>query len=310
VRGSTRAAGTLLAFHAPNATELTPVHARIPNLNVLLASALALAVTTACTVGEDQEKAIGQEAAAEVEREAPMISDATVSGYITQLGDTLAIKSDDRGRDWRFRVVDAEVVNAFALPGGYVYVNRGLIERAGTASELAGVLGHEIGHVLLRHTADRIEKAEKTNLGVSVVCGLRNICSSNAARVAINVGGAALFARFSRRDELEADSAAVGILTRAGYDPQGIASMFAKLLETRAQRPDVVEGWFASHPLEEDRIVAVQRVIRASAATGSRPLERDDPAFHEFQARVQALPPSPPTPARPSGPTPGSAPQP
>jgi predicted Zn-dependent protease len=279
-------------------------------MTAVFASALAIAVATACTVDEDQEKAIGKEAAAAVEREAPMIADPTVSGYVTTLGNTLAVKSDDRNRDWRFRIVDAEVVNAFALPGGYVYVNRGLIEHAGTASELAGVLGHEIAHVLLRHSADRIEKAQKTNLGVSVVCGLTNICSSNAARVAINVGGAALFARFSRRDELEADSAAVGILTRAGYDPQGIVTMFAKLLETREQRPDIVEVWFASHPLEEDRIAAVQRVIRRSAATEPRSLERDDPAFHEFQARVHALPPSPPAPT-PAGATgPGGASQP
>jgi predicted Zn-dependent protease len=265
---------------------------------------LAMAIAGGCTIDDQQEKAIGQDAAAQVEREVPMITDPGVSNYVTGLGNTLASGSDDRGRDWRFRIVDAEVVNAFALPGGFVYVNRGLIERAGSASELAGVLGHEIGHVLLRHSAERIEKAEKTNLGVSVVCGLTNICSSDAARVAINVGGAALFARFSRKDELEADSAAVGILTRAGYDPQGIASMFTKLLETREQRPDLVAGWFASHPLEEDRITAVNRVVRTTADATSRSLVRDDPSFHEFQARVHALPASPPAPALPGGSSP------
>ena len=265
---------------------------------------LAMAIAGGCTIDDQQEKAIGQDAAAQVEREVPMITDPGVSDYVTGLGNTLASRSDDRGRDWRFRIVDAEVVNAFALPGGFVYVNRGLIERAGSASELAGVLGHEIGHVLLRHSAERIEKAEKTNLGVSVVCGLTNICSSDAARVAINVGGAALFARFSRKDELEADSAAVGILTRAGYDPQGIASMFTKLLETRQQRPDLVAAWFASHPLEEDRITAVNRVVRATSDATSRSLVRDDPSFHEFQARVHALPASPPAPTLPGGSSP------
>jgi len=255
----------------------------------------------ACTIDQDQERAIGQDAAAQVEREVPLVTDAPVAQYVTGLGTGLATKSDDAARDWRFRIVDAEVVNAFALPGGFVYANRGLIERAGSTSELAGVLGHEIAHVLLRHSAERIEKAQKTNLGVSVVCGLTNICSSDAARVAINVGGAALFARFSRRDELAADSAAVSVLVRAGYDPQGIASMFAKLLETRQQRPDLVAGWFASHPLEEDRIAAVTRVIRSTQGADSPALIRDDPAFHEFQARVRALPPSPPTPATPGG---------
>ena len=258
-------------------------------------------IAVGCSVSDDQEKAIGQDAAAQVERDAPIITEPQVSEYVTRLGSSLTSKSDDRNRDWHFRIVDAEVVNAFALPGGFVYVNRGLIEGAGSASELAGVLAHEIAHVLLRHSAQQMEKAEKTNLGVSVVCGLTNICSSNAARVAINVGGAALFARFSRHDELQADSAAVGVLVRAGYDPQGIVSMFAKLLETREQRPDLVAGWFASHPLEEDRIAAVTRVIRSTPGADSRSLVRDDPAFQEFQARVHTLPPSPPSPAPPGG---------
>jgi predicted Zn-dependent protease len=86
-------------------------------------------------------------------------------------------------------------------------------------------------------------------------------------------------------------------VSRAGYDPQGIATMFAKLLETRDQRPDMVEGWFASHPMEEDRIAAVVRVIRSSSPADGRKLVRDDPTFHEFQARVRQLPPPPRTPA-------------
>ena len=262
----------------------------------VLVVGIAMAMV-ACTVGDEQEKALGQEAAAQIDSAVPMIADDAANSYVTNLGTALATASDDRNRDWRFRIVDAEVLNAFALPGGFVYVNRGLIERATSSSELAGVLGHEIGHVLLRHSAERIEKQQKTNVGVSVVCGLTNICSSEAARVAIDVGGAALFARFSRRDELEADSAAVGIVSRAGYDPQGIATMFAKLLETRDQRPDMVEGWFASHPMEEDRIAAVVRVIRSSSPADGRKLVRDDPTFHEFQARVRQLPPPPRAPA-------------
>jgi len=262
----------------------------------VLVVGIAMAMV-ACTVGDEQEKALGQEAAAQIDSAVPMIADDAANSYVTTLGTALATASDDRNRDWRFRIVNAEVLNAFALPGGFVYVNRGLIERATSSSELAGVLGHEIGHVLLRHSAERIEKQQKTNVGVSVVCGLTNICSSEAARVAIDVGGAALFARFSRRDELEADSAAVGIVSRAGYDPQGIATMFAKLLETRDQRPDMVEGWFASHPMEEDRIAAVVRVIRSSSPADGRTLVRDDPTFHEFQARVRQLPPPPRTPA-------------
>jgi predicted Zn-dependent protease len=274
-------------------------------MSMRIRSTLALVVVgafaAACSIGDEQEKAIGQDAAARVEREVPLVKDAGINAYLTALGTNLATKSDDRRRTWQFRVVDAEQINAFALPGGFVYVNRGLVERAATESELAGVLGHEIGHVLLRHSAERIEKAQKTNVGVSVVCGLTNLCSSDAARVAINVGGAALFARFSRHDELEADSAAVGVVERAGYDPDGIARMFESLLRERERRPDIVAGWFASHPLEETRIRAVEQVIARTPAESSS-LQKDAPAFHDFQNRVRALPPSPPQPALQSPP--------
>ena len=239
-------------------------------ISFALFSTLLSVTTTACAVSEDEERALGAEAAAQVDREMPFVADPDI--------------------------------NAFALPGGFVYVNRGLIERAGTASELAGVLGHEIGHVVLRHSAERIEKAQKTNVGVSVVCGLTNLCSSEAARVAINVGGAALFARFSRQDEFEADSAAVGITTRAGFDPNGIATMFSKLLRERERQPDIVSGWFGSHPLEEDRIAAVQRIIAASPRPDGARLRSDDEAFRAIQARVRALPPPPPPRAIPSAP--------
>jgi predicted Zn-dependent protease len=271
----------------------------------LMIGAIALAMTTVgCAVDDDQEKSIGQQAAAEIDAQVPLVNDAAINSYLTDFGTTLAARSDERKRDWRFRVVDSDVINAFALPGGFVYVNRGLIERAATSSELAGVLGHEISHVLLRHSAERMEKAQRTNVGISLVCGFTNICSSDAARVAINVGGAALFAKFSRKDELEADSAAVSVVMRAGYDPEGIATMFEKLLATREQRPDIVAGWFGSHPLEEARIRAVENVIRSSVPAESSQLVKDDPAFHEFQNHVRALPPPPPPPPTPGTPAP------
>jgi predicted Zn-dependent protease len=260
-----------------------------------------VAPLSACSVDAEQEKAIGLDAATQVEQQLPMVTDPEVAGYLTTFATSLAAPSDEQNREWRFRAVDAEEINAFALPGGFVYVNRGLIERASSASELAGVLGHEIAHVLLRHSAERLEKAQKTNVGVSIVCSLTSLCSSDAARIAINVGGAALFAKFSREDEYQADSAAVGIVARAGYDPKGIATMFASLLEARKQRPDIVAGWFGSHPLEEDRIANVRAVIAASPAPATE-LRSDDPAFQEFQQRVRALPPSPPPKALPPGP--------
>ena len=266
-------------------------------LRVVLTSTALVGSAIACTVDEEQERALGADAAAQIDRELPFVSDADVSAFITGFGNALAQGIDDRSREWRFRVVNADQVNAFALPGGFVYVNRGLIERAGNASELAGVMGHEIAHVVLRHSAERLEKTQKTNIGVTLVCTLTSICSSDAARVAINVGGAALFARFSRQDEFEADSAAVGITSRAGFNPDGIATMFAKLLSDRARQPASVEGWFSSHPLEEDRIGAVKRVIQSTPAANASSLANDDPAFRAFQERLRSLPAPPAPPA-------------
>ena len=259
---------------------------------VRLVTTFAIFGAAACTVSDEQERAIGSSTAAQVEEQLPLVGDADVNAYLTQLGTTLARAADDRGLQWRFRVVDAAQLNAFAIPGGYVYVNRGLVERAGSLSELAGVLGHEIGHVVLRHSAEQLEKSQNTNVALTIVCSLTSICSSDAARVAINVGGAALFARFSRGDELEADSAAVGTVMAAGIDPRGVASMFEKLLRERDRRPDIVQHWFASHPLEEDRIAVVRRIVDRLDASALHALRSDDAAFRAFQDRLRALPPS------------------
>jgi len=282
----------LLPDHPSTPSSLSMQRRLLSTFTVVFALSLT---AVACAVGEEEERALGADAAAQIDSAMTFVTDPEVTAYISKLGSALAAASDDRGRAWRFRVVDAAEVNAFALPGGFVYVNRGLIARASNVSELAGVLGHEVGHVVLRHSAERLEKAQKTNVGVSVVCALTSLCSSDAARVAINVGGAALFARFSRQDEFEADSAAVEITARAGFDPDAIATMFSKLLRDRESQPDVVSAWFASHPLEEDRITVVRRVIAASPAADNARRSTDEPEFRAFQARLQALPPPPVT---------------
>ncbi|HEX6575495.1 MAG TPA: M48 family metalloprotease, partial [Gemmatimonadaceae bacterium] len=190
---------------------------------------------------------------------------------------------------WRFYVVDSREVNAFAVPGGYIYVNRGLIERTSQMTELAGVLGHEIGHVVRRHSIQQMEKAQGANVGVTLACILTNICNSQAAQAGINIAGSAVFARFSRQDELEADQEAVANTVRAGISPQGIVTMFQKLINERKTRPSAVEGWFATHPLEEDRIEAAQRTINA-LPSAQRNGTMNTTNYNSFVARVRSLP--------------------
>jgi predicted Zn-dependent protease len=174
-------------------------------------------------------------------------------------------------------------------------VNRGLIERADNLSELAGVLGHEIGHVTQRHSIKQMEKAQTANIGVTLGCILLRACSDQLSQTAINVAGGALFARFSRQDENEADVKGVEYTVRANISPRGIPSMFEKLLEERRRRPSGVEGWFATHPLEEDRIVATNALIAKIDPAILQTLTVDSPNFRAFKQRLMSLPPSPPT---------------
>ncbi len=252
-----------------------------------------LVTLTACEVSEDQEVALGQQYADQVEAQLPLVRDPEINAYVADLGGRIARGTSRGDLVWQFRIVDAREINAFALPGGFVYLNRGLIERADRLSELAGVLGHEIGHVVLRHSVKQMEKATKTNVGIAVVCTLTGWCDGGAARVAINVAGSAWFAHHSRQDEAAADSDAVFSVRRAGIDPNGIPRFFEKLLQERQASPGPFETWFRTHPLEEERVERTRNLVRSLGEATMRGLTQDTPDFHAFKQRVRALPPPP-----------------
>ena len=258
----------------------------------LTGAALVLA-TGACGVSTQQEVDMGAQYAQQINSQLPIIQDPEINRYINVLGDSISKLADNRGLEYHFFVVDSKEVNAFAVPGGYVYVNRGLIERANKMDQLAGVLGHEIGHVVKRHSVKQMEQMQGANLGVTLACVLTSICNSQAAQAAIQVGGAAVFAKFSRKDEAEADDEGVKNVVRAGINPEGMVEMFQILLAERQSKPDAVSSWFATHPMEEDRIAAVEKDISKYDPTILRGLKEDSQNFHTFKARIQALPPSP-----------------
>jgi beta-barrel assembly-enhancing protease len=271
-----------------------PLAVGIRRATGIAAIIVAPAALAACEVSEDQEVALGQRTAEQVEAQLPLVRDAEINAYVSQLGERIARGTSRSDLAWHFRVVDAREINAFALPGGFVYLNRGLIERADRLDELAGVLGHEIGHVVLRHSVKQMEKANKTNVGIAVVCTLTGWCESGAAQVAINVAGSAWFARHSRQDEAAADSDAVFSLTRAGIDPRGVPRFFEKLLQERRRAPGPFEAWFRTHPLEEDRVERTRDLVRSLDQSRPGALVQDEPEFQTFKQRVLALPPPPP----------------
>jgi predicted Zn-dependent protease len=248
----------------------------------------------ACGISQQQEIQMGQEYAQQINAQLPIIQDPELNRYINVLGDSIAGLTSRKDLDWHFFIVDSKEVNAFAVPGGYVYVNRGLIERSDKMDEVAGVLGHEIGHVVRRHTVKQMEKEQGANVGITLACVLTGVCNSQVAGAAINIAGSAVFARFSRSDEAEADQEGFNNVIRAGISPEGMVSMFQKLLEERKSRPAGVEAWFLTHPLEEDRITAIQSRINQLPPSNLANLGTDTRNFHAFKARLQSLPPSPP----------------
>ena len=260
---------------------------------VVSACALSATVLASCAVSQQQEVAIGQTYAAQIDTQLPILRDAQVNQYVNALGQSLAQVTDTRGLTWRFQVVDSKEVNAFAVLGGWIYVNRGLIERAQTMNQVAGVLAHEIGHVTLRHTVQQMQQSQQVNGGLMALCTLTKVCDSGAGQAVIGVGANALFASFSRQDEAQADDEAVKTTVKARIDPNGVPAMFRILIAERQSNPSAVDAFFSTHPLDEDRITATIQQIAAYPSTQLRNLKVDSDAFQSFKRRLMSLPPSP-----------------
>jgi predicted Zn-dependent protease len=254
----------------------------------------ALAVTIAgCGVSTQQEVQMGAQGAAEVNSQLPIIQDPEINRYLNIVGDSIARLTSRGDLDWHFYMVNSNDFNAFALPGGFIYVNRGVAERSDKLDQFASVLAHEIGHVVLRHSVKQMEQMQGANVGLTIACVLTSVCNSQVAQTGINVAGSAIFAKFSRDDEAQADAAGVEELVRAGINPNGMPEMFEKLLAERQSRPTGVESWFTDHPLEEDRVRNTRDQIGRINPAVMRTLTQNTTSFNNFRARVRALPPPP-----------------
>jgi predicted Zn-dependent protease len=254
----------------------------------------ALTVPAACSVSERDELEIGSSEAASIDSQVPIVHDTAIAQFVTRLGQSLVSHTDRADLAWRFTVVNVWPVNAFALPGGYVYVTRGLIEQSDGLDQLAGVMGHELAHVVRRHTAKQIEEGRKQDADVILLCTLTGLCRSLGGAIAVRVGTKAQTAQYSQRHEAEADSVGVILTRRAGIDPNGLPLFIERVLAQRKEQPTPLEAFFASHPTDESRIAALRREIAALGPSTGAPLIHDTPEFQAFRDRVRALPPPPP----------------
>jgi predicted Zn-dependent protease len=255
----------------------------------------------ACGVSQNDERQMGATQAAQVDSQLPLVHDSVIDQFVTALGRSMASRTSRADLNWRFAVVNSPEVNAFALPGGFIYVNRGAIEQADRLDELAGIMGHEIGHVVRRHSVEQVKKRERGDVGLVMLCTLTHVCRTIGGRILVGVEAQALSAHYSQHDEAEADSEAVVNTVKAGIDPEGLPSFFEKLLNKRAQQPTTVEAFFSTHPTDQSRVAATQKQIAEYAPAHERALVRDSPEFHAIQAHVRALP-APPSHDTPSPP--------
>ncbi|MGE3887949.1 MAG: M48 family metalloprotease [Vicinamibacterales bacterium] len=248
--------------------------------------ALVLAVTVACAtnpvtgkrefnlMSEAEELAIGQQADAEIRREMGVYNDQEVQRYISDIGMRLARTSHRPNLPWTFTVVDSPAINAFAVPGGYVYLTRGILPYLDDESELAGVLGHEIGHVTARHAAQQYSRQMGGSLGLVLLSIF--VPQTAPFQDLSSLGLGVLFLKYSRDDELEADRLGMEYASAAGWDPSGVPRFLSTLARVSATSERGVPNWLSTHPEPAARVVENEPLVAKYASETASTRNRDD----------------------------------
>ncbi|MBZ5726018.1 MAG: M48 family metalloprotease [Acidobacteriia bacterium] len=208
----------------------------------------------------EREMALGKQLAEEVQRQAKMVDDPLISEYVNRLGQNLARNSDAKV-PFTFRVIQGDALNAFALPGGYVFVYSGLIKVADEEDEFAGAVAHEIAHVAARHMTRQATKAQLADILTAPLGAVLGGWAGYGARQAAGLAIPMTFLSFSRHDETEADYLGVQYMYAAGYDPNGAVSIFEKMESLERKKPGAIAKVFSTHPMDADRISRTQQEI-------------------------------------------------
>jgi predicted Zn-dependent protease len=212
-------------------------------------------------VSESQEIAMGQQSDVQAREEYGVVDNAPLQAYVQAMGRKLVAVSHRPNLEWHFTVVDSPVVNAFAIPGGYIYLTRGILAYLGSEAELAGVIGHEIGHVTARHTVRQLTRAQLAQIGLGVGTVLSPTFGQFGNLADNGIG--LLFLRFSRDSEREADQLGVEYASRAAYDPREVSNFFEVLgrLSAAGDR-ETIPGWLSTHPDPPARVETTRMLAR------------------------------------------------
>ncbi len=226
-------------------------------------------------ISEQQEIAMGKEADQQVQQQLGLYPDNELQAYVNRIGQKLAAASERPNLPWTFRVVDDPVVNAFALPGGHIYVTRGLMTHLNSEAELASVIGHEIGHVTARHSVEQMSKAQLAQIGL--IAGM--IVKPELANYSdlVNTGLQLMFLKFSRDDERQADDLGLHYMYQQNYDPREMPQVFDTLRRVSSQQGDGgrLPGWLSTHPTEEARIRTISGEVAKLDVSGNRVVNRE-----------------------------------
>ena len=235
------------------------------------------------------EIALGRDAQQQIRKTVPALDDATIADYVAQIGRQLAARAQGPRYPYTFSIANYRELNAFALPGGPVWIHRGIIHAAANESQLAGVVAHEVAHIAERHAADQITKQLVANglLGLLGAVLGNEPGGARTARAGAQILAGGYMMKFSRDDERDADRVGVQIMRRAGWDPRGMADFMETLRRQQGRDAGSVEVFLSSHPAPAERVVLLRNAIGRSPSG-----RRDSERFRAVKARALRLAPA------------------
>lgn len=234
-------------------------------------------------ISTQQEVSIGKSLAKDIESQNKVTDDSILADYVNRVGQKIAKLSDRTDIEYHFKVLESPEINAFACPGGFIYVYTGLLKIIDNEAQLAAVLGHEIGHVVARHSVKRLQQV----LGIQVLLSIALGESSEITRKAVGIGIGVILQGYSRQNEFEADYNGAYYMTKAGYHPQGMIQLFGKFEEMeKGRKHTFLDQLLASHPPTADRIVRVKQHI-PSFNLNERKLAFGEEGYRKIKSRLK-----------------------